>query len=226
MPETTSGRGPTIRQLVLAPALLTLAVTILRLVGELQHWSRTWFNPEAGGPWSIVGITWLAPVFGIYFALKLARVGECPKSIGRAVGLAILAVAVIFGLGYAGAALHVEGSFRGRLLYFWSIFVIAALLTFPGWPRLFKTMLAYGYLARIPVAVVMFLAFQGDWHTHYDALPHDMPAGWGLWSKYLWLGFFPQLIFWAGFTIVSGMVFGALTAAIARALLRTPQSAS
>lgn len=216
MTELDPAERLSIPKLIAIPAVITLGVTILRLVGELQHWSRTWFNPEAGGPWSVVGITWLPPVFGIYFALKLARAGEGPKSIGRAVGLVLLAVIVIIGLGYVGGALHVEGSFQGRLVYFWSVMVIAALITLPGWPKLFNTMLAYGYAAHIPVAVLMFFAFQGDWHTHYDALPHEMPAGAGLWYKYLWLGFVPQLIFWVGFTVVSGMLFGTIVALVQR----------
>ena len=220
MTEINPAERLSIPRLIAAPAVITLGVTILRLVGELEHWSRTWFNPEAGGPWSVVGITWLPPVFGVYFALRLARAGEGPKSIGRAVGLVLLAVVVICGLSYLGGALHVERSFQGRLLYFWAIIVIAALITLRGWPKLFKTMLAYGYLAHIPVAALMFFAFQGDWHTHYDALPPDMPAGAGLWFRYLWLGFVPQLIFWVGFTIVAGMLFGTLGLALTRLLRR------
>ncbi len=39
MAKTTSGTHPSITGLILVPALITLAVTILRLVGELQHCS-------------------------------------------------------------------------------------------------------------------------------------------------------------------------------------------
>jgi hypothetical protein len=35
-------------RLVLWPALATLAITLLRLAGELQSWSRPLFNPDAG----------------------------------------------------------------------------------------------------------------------------------------------------------------------------------
>jgi hypothetical protein len=221
MNEINSDKGLSIRQLVLGPAIITLGVTILRLLGEREGWSRAWFNPEAGGAGSIVGITWLAPLFGIYFALKLAATGQGPKSLGQAVGLAFLAVAIIYGLSFVGSALHLQRDFQGRLLFFWAIFALAALITFPSWPTLFKTLLAYAYAARIPVALVMFLAFRGDWHTHYDAPPPDMPAGMGLWSKYLWLGFFPQLILWVGFTIVAGMLFGSLATALLRLFRRT-----
>ncbi len=38
-----------IKKLILVPALITLAVTLLRLTGELMHWSKALFNPAAGG---------------------------------------------------------------------------------------------------------------------------------------------------------------------------------
>jgi hypothetical protein len=208
---------PSLKQLVFVPGLITLAVTILRLTGELQHWSKPFFNPEVGGPWSIVGIAWLAPIFGVYFAVKLSLAGEGPRSVWRAAGYAALAVVVIYGLGFAGSRLHIGSSIQGRLVYIWAASAVAALVTLPGWPALFKTVLAYAYSARIPVAVVMYFAFLRNWGTHYDALPSDMPAGAGFWSKFLWLGFFPQMIFWVGYTIVTGMLFGSVAALLVRA---------
>ena len=38
-----------VRQLILVPSVITLAVTLLRLVGELQNWSPRLFNKEPGG---------------------------------------------------------------------------------------------------------------------------------------------------------------------------------
>ena len=54
-----------IGKLILVPAVITLAVTLLRLVGELQGWSPTLFN-RGDKAWSpaLVGIVWLVPVFG------------------------------------------------------------------------------------------------------------------------------------------------------------------
>jgi hypothetical protein len=204
--------------------MITLTVTLLRLLGELQHWSKVLFNPAAGGPWSIIGITWLAPILGIYFAVRLSSGGQGPASAWRANGCAIFAVVVIIALAYLGSVQHIERSFRGRLIYIWLVTVIAALVTLPGWPALFKAMVAYGYAARIPVAVMMFFAFRGNWGTHYDALPPDMPPGYGLWGKYSLLGFFPQLIFWVAYTVVSGMLLGSITAAVFR-LIRAPEKA-
>lgn len=216
MDKTSPGTPVCISRLIAYPALMTLAVTLLRLIGELQHWSKSFFNPEAGGPGSIVGITWLAPIFGIYFALKLRAGGEAPPSAWRALGFAFLGVAVMFGSAFLSSVLKINQDFYLRLIYFCLAFAVAAVVTLPGWPALFRTMLAYGLTARVPVALIMFLAFRRSWGTHYDAAPPDLPAGIGLWPKYLWLGFFPQLIFWVGFTIVAGMLFGTVAAAMVR----------
>lgn len=53
--ETNKAKQPSgstlhVTGLILEPGLITLAVTILRLAGELQGWSTTWFNPAPGGP--------------------------------------------------------------------------------------------------------------------------------------------------------------------------------
>ena len=57
-----------IGKLILVPAVITLAVTLLRLVGELQGWSPALFN-RGDKAWSpgLVGIVWLVPVFGAWF---------------------------------------------------------------------------------------------------------------------------------------------------------------
>jgi len=216
MEHSDSSRRQSLGQFILAPALISLAVTILRLAGELAHWSQKYFNTEVGGGGSIVGITWLAPIFGAYFAVKLVRTGAGPRSAWKAMGFAVLGAAVLLGGGFLGQALPSLSGFYGRLLYIWAVFALAGIVTLPGWPALFKTLLAYAYSARIPVVIVMFVAFQKGWVTHYSAAPPDTPPGIALWPKFLWLGFFPQLIFWVGFTLVSGMLLGCTVAVLAR----------
>src|SRR5215216_340421 len=95
MPQTNSATRTSTMQLILIPTLITLAITLLRLVGELQHWSSALFNREAGGGGAVIGISWLAPIFGVYFALKLARAGEGPEDKGRAVRLAVFGVVLL-----------------------------------------------------------------------------------------------------------------------------------
>ncbi len=205
-----------IKRLILVPALVTLAVTAARLAGELFHGPRAFFNSAPGGPGAIVGIIWLAPIFGVYFALKLEAQGQGPKSAGRAVGLAFLGVAVIFVFSVLGSRLHIQQSFRGRLLYVCACVAGAALISLPGWSALFRTMVAYAYAARVPVMMLMFFAFWRNWGTHYDALPSGTPAGMGLLAKFMWLDFVPQLVFWVAVTVLAGMLCGSLAAGIAK----------
>jgi len=47
-------------RLIAVPALVTLAVTLLRLFGELQHWSPMLFRRDPGGLGAVVGMIWLA----------------------------------------------------------------------------------------------------------------------------------------------------------------------
>src|SRR3989442_15839150 len=91
---TTDPQKPFLTSLILTPALITLAVTVLRLIGELQHWSPKFFSREAGGAGAIVGIVWLVPIFGIYFAIRVNQAGQGPTSRGRAIGFALAALGV------------------------------------------------------------------------------------------------------------------------------------
>src|SRR5215472_11142018 len=76
-------------RLILAPALISLGVTTLRLVGELQHWPKPLVNNAFCGK-AILGVTWLVPIFGIYFAFELIAAGKGPKLLGQAIRFAIL----------------------------------------------------------------------------------------------------------------------------------------
>ena len=44
-----SGTPRTVIQLIFLPALITFTVTVPRIIGELEHWSITWFNADPGG---------------------------------------------------------------------------------------------------------------------------------------------------------------------------------
>lgn len=216
MTHSPSESRLTISKLILIPAAITLAVTLLRLIGELQHWSPTLFNSEAGGPGSLIGITWLAPIFGIYFALKLSKSGAGPERIGRAILFGLLGIVAIVLVGFVAYGVFHAG-YHGQLVAFCASFALAAAIQYPAWPRLFKTLLAYAYAARIPVLIIMFFAMKGAWGTHYDAVTPDAPPDMhSLGPEFFWLAFLPQMIAWIGFTIWSGSLFGSIAAAIAR----------
>ena len=214
MSETHSSARPNTMQLIMVPALVTLAITILRLVGELQHWPKPWFSASAGGGGAIIGISWLPIILGPYFAIKLKGTGTGPSSAGKSIGFAALGLVVMIAGAFIGFAPKPE--FPGKIIVGLLIIVGAAALQFNAWPALGKTLLAYAYAARIPVAIVMYFAIQGNWGTHYDALPPNYTGPADLWPKYFQIGLIPQLVLWPVFTIVIGSLFGSVAAAIAR----------
>jgi hypothetical protein len=200
------------RKLILVPALITLGVTLLRLTGELLHWSPTLFNPAPGGGGAIVGIAWLIPVFGIYFGLKLAHAGLAGAT-GRAIGFALLGLLIIPIGGFAAVALGLPQQSLRMLGVFMVLSVIGAAIAYRGWPALGRVLLAYGLAARIPVALVMLAAMLGNWGTHYDVPPPDFPPM-GLLAKWVLIGLLPQMTIWIWFTIAGGGLFGAIAAAV------------
>jgi hypothetical protein len=202
-------------KLIAIPAAISLVVTLVRLLGELFHWSERWFTTRtlnvvpAGLTW-VFGITWLALPFGAYFAWRLVRAGYGPAS--RIKLLLCVVVGIVITL--AGLFLRPPLPFPQILLYIWLTMVIAAAVQLAGWPELVRVLLAYGLAARIPVVVVMFFAMLGNWGTHYDYV--GMPAEFNMsfWPRFLWLAFFPQLIFWVGYTILTGSLAGSIVAAV------------
>ena len=208
----TSTRISSTWELIRIPALITLVVTVLRLAGELLHWSHFWFNAQPGGGAALIGIVWLVPIFAIYFALKLKSMGETPK-IGRTIGFVVIGLAVIMGGMFLANAI-----FHGRLRFIVVANLIAAvggLIQLYGWPRLSRILLAYGFAVRIPVVIVMFFAIKGNWGTHYDGPPPGFPEmGW--FPKFLIIGVLPQLLLWVAFTMIIGALAGAIAVAITR----------
>jgi hypothetical protein len=200
-------------QMILVPALITLAVTLLRLAGELLHWSPSLFNREPGGVGALVGIVWLIPVFGIYFALRLARAGEGPASVGRALGWAAGVFVVTTGLTFGSVA--AVKSPVAQLAIFTVLSWLAIALAWRAWPALWRVLLAYGLAARIPVLVVMFLAIFLHWDTHYAKPRPDFPPM-GPWGLFFWTALLPQMSIWVYLTIVAGILFGAAAVGLRR----------
>jgi hypothetical protein len=202
-------------QLILVPAIITLAVTLLRLVGELQGWSPRLFSRAAGGGGALVGISWLVVVFGVWFGWKLARAGAGPAGLGRALGLTVLALAILPVLGLAAGALKLDPHGMGTFAIYVVGSIVALLVGLRAWPALGRTLLAYAFAARVPVALVMLVAIFGNWGTHYDVPPYpDFPAMAPL-LKWFYIGLLPQLTIWIWFTVVVGSFFGIVAAAIA-----------
>jgi hypothetical protein len=214
MEETKSISIP---NLITIPALITLGVTILRLVGELEHWPKPWFSPAAGGGFAIVGISWLPIIFGPYFALKLAGASEGPSSMGKAIGFALLGLVVLF-LGGVLAGATVSHHPRLTLIGF-LIMLVAAFIPGIGWHSLGNTLLAYAFAARIPVVIVMFFAMRGHggqgWGTHYDAVAPALAQA-SFARKFFYEAVLPQMTLWIGWTVIVGSIIGIIVVAIAR----------
>jgi hypothetical protein len=205
-----------ITRLIAIPAVITLAVTILRVVGELKHWPTPWFSTQAGGGGAVVGISWLPIIFGPYFALKLSAAGEEPASSGKSIGYAVgsLLVLVAGGALFAATIKHPNVlTLLGLLLMLGSAFIPGM-----GWGSLGRTLLAYAFAARIPVLIVMYIAMAGNggagWGTHYDAVPPSLAQAPVL-RKFFFAGVLPQMTLWIGWTVVVGSIFGTIVAAVA-----------
>lgn len=196
---------------------VTLAVTLLRLAGELLRWSPSLFNRDAGGGGALVGIVWLIPIFGVLFALRLDAAGEGPPGIGKALSWAVMAFAANTALFFVAFALFPKSPVAQLAIFGVGSWVAVALAR-PGWPSLWRVLLAYGLTARIPVVVVMFLAIFLGWDSHYAKPRPDFPSM-GPWGLFLWTGLLPQLSIWIYLTVVGGIIFGAL-AALLRRLVR------
>ena len=206
-----------ITSLVTIPALITLGITILRLVGEIEQWPKPWFSPAAGGGLAIVGISWLPIIFGPYFALKLAGAGAGPSSMGKAIGFALCGLVVV-ALGIvleAATASHISWLTVVAFL----VMLVAAFIPGIGWRSLGNSLLAYAFAARIPVVIVMFLAMRGNggqgWGTHYDAPPPNLPPM-PFAEKFFYTAVLPQMTWWIAWTVVLGSLLGVIVAAIAR----------
>ncbi len=218
----TSHSGPNVKKLIMVPALIALAITIVRLVGELLGGSSALFNREAGGGGALVGIVWLVPIFGVYFAIKLVRQGLGPASAGKVIGLAVaglviagVATALIFSLlGDPNVSVSFGGAI-GQQLGIAIASLVVVLILRKGWPAFFQTMLSYAFASRIPVLVVMLIAMLGDWGTHYELGPPGYPEM-GFLTKFILIALFPQMTFWIMFTMVIGTLCGGLAAAVVR----------
>jgi hypothetical protein len=214
--------SPALRRLFVIATVVTLAVTLLRLVGELARWSPALFNRDAGGPGALIGIVWLIPVFGVLFALRLARDGQGPASVWKAAGWALLAFAINTAF-FAGAFKLFPKSPVAQLAIFgvgsWIAIAVARL----AWPALWRVLLAYGVAARIPVVVIMFLAIFLRWDSHYAKPRPDFPPM-GPWGLFGWTAVLPQMSLWIYLTVVGGLLFGAIAAGLRR--LALPRSES
>lgn len=214
---------PRLLGLVLVPALLTLAVTVLRLVGEINGWNPAIFGrPEAGGGFAPLGISWLIFLFGLWFGIRLQRADKGPRSHTRALVISLVAIGVVAGGMPALQALDVmwfpdeknPGEARG-MQWMMALMAGGCLVSALAWGRAALVLLVYGILARIPVVVVTWIALgQPDWNTHYTKIPPFFTnVAEADRASFLLL---PQATFWPGLTVLIGTAMACLGALLVR----------
>jgi hypothetical protein len=211
--STSPSTKSTINRLIMYPAIITLLITLLRLLGELLHGPAILFSRAEGGGAAIIGITWLPFIFGPYFAVKLFDRNLKPSSFGKTIIFAIVGFAVLACGGMVAFTPTVH--FTGHVAVGLALIAGAAALQYIPWRELAQILIAYAYLARFPVAIVMLFAMLGHWGTHYDAVFPGMEQL-PFWTKYLYLAVAPQLVMWVAFTMTVGALFGGIYTAIVR----------
>jgi hypothetical protein len=209
-------------RILLIPSAITLAVTLLRLWGELRGWPSLLFSTAPGGGAAIVGITWLVPVFGVTFAWRLAP-RERDLSPLRVLGGSTLALVVVLGLPLLVGLVKKDQGALGLLGVFAVASILGTLGSLAAWPALGRTLLAYGLAARVPVAIIMYLAMSGGWQTHYDMAPPGF-TGMKVAARWFWLGLLPQMTIWLAYTVIVGTMAGAIALVMVevRGLQRSP----
>jgi hypothetical protein len=183
-------------------------VTLLRLVGELRGWSPQYFSRLPGGGLAVVGISWLPPLVGLYFGWRLGRAGVRSPSPARVALWPAAALGVGLGLGYWLERL-LQPSWTATFALWAIVSAAVAVVAFVAWPALGRSLLAYAYAARIPVAIVVALAIWKGWGTHYDLPPPGFPVVPRL-RRWLWIGLLPQGTIWIAWTMATGALGGAL----------------
>lgn len=209
-------------RLVLGPAVLTLLVSVLRLVGQINGWNPTVFGrPEAGGSGALLGISWLIFLFGLWFGIRLQRGGAGPRSKGRALLVSLLAIGVLMGGMQGLQSLELvsipdadhPGEPRG-MPWLIGLLVGAALVSALAWGRAALTLFVYGLLARIPVAIITVIALgQPSWNTHYTQIPKFFTNIADA-DRAMFL-LMPQMTFWPALTVVMGTAMACLGALLA-----------
>lgn len=206
----TENQKYSIARLITIPAVITLAVTLLRLTGELEHWGMPWFGSKPGGQAAIIGISWLPFFFGPYFAIKLAKSGRGWQSAGKAWGYLGLAFLVGVAGGVVITVVQSRGMLAAQIIGF-ALLLAAAFVPRGGWRALGGTLLAYAFAARIPVLIVMFIAMRGNggagWGTHYDRLEAGL-AHLPFAEQFLYDAILPQMTAWIAWTVIIGMLAG------------------
>ena len=198
-------------RLLLWPTLLTALVSTARLIAEVQGW----VSPQSGGALHPLGISWLAFLFGGYFAIHLSRNGSSPAirpawpwAFGA---FAAVTASIAWQFGPLLEADQSDATFeklRGSVLMLTGITTTIAIAMLFVWPRLVLTMFCYAVPARLLVIAFTWLAKHNNWTTHYTKFgPPGIERGM---SDTMLSAAIAQGGFWIPWTIIAGCLAGSL----------------
>ncbi len=195
---------------ILASAAIALAINLFRLWGELQEWNPFWFNRAGGGGGSPLGISWLVIPVGFWFGRRLAAAGNRPESVARAILMPVLGIALMFGV--FALSMKVTDDWRTRAIVINTGALACGLLALVAWKRAYFVNLSAGILARIPVAIIQFVAVDRAWDVHFAKGPPEAPE-----ADVPFMLTLAQCVMWPfGFTVLVGGLFAAIGAATVR----------
>lgn len=156
---------PSVLQLILIPAIVTLLVIVARFLGELFEGPEILFGTQSGGL-AVFGIFWLVPIVGLYLGWALAAGGRGPQRPGlsaliylAALGAAAVTVLIVLAV--------LKPPYPVGWLYVGAGMVVVLLIALKAWPGLTSGLLLYGILARVPVVAAIALDLHFEWGTHY-----------------------------------------------------------
>lgn len=210
-------KKPGLVAIVLVPAILTLLVSVARLVGELMDWPDILVSRDGG----LLGVTWLVPIFGFWFGMRACALGSRPNA-AAAFAIALLGIGVAIGGVFAFLAMDLmflptddnPGEFRGGVFFAIAVFA-GTLVSLMGWLRAGLLLALYAVLARVPVIVITWIVYQAGWQgTHFLAAPPGRPADAPPVTAdvLFYSNATAQLVVWIPFTIMIGMVFASIAA--------------
>jgi len=196
-------------RLILVPSIVTLLVSVTRLVGEVKGW----FPAKSGGALHPLGIFWFGLAFALWFAFRLRRAGSAPRVARPWLWsmLSLQPIFVAFGATAPGltdaeaneagyAALRTSGLAVSAAAY------VAMAVQFYVWPRLAWTLLCYAIPARLTVVALTWIAETNAWDTHYTKFG---PKGWDRDMENTMVATsLMQLGFWTGVSVVFGVLLG------------------
>lgn len=191
-----------LRHTVLLMAAVALAITLLRLLGEVRHWDPLLFGSDAGGGGALVGIGWLILAFGALAGRQLQRIGRGPADARRAwtrTGLGVVTPLAGFILVVTAIGPTPFGMIVGA-----GACIAGAIIAAPAWPELARASLLFALLCRIPILVITPFAIANDWGTHYEKLAPGSPELEPL-TRTLVLCM-AQVIFWIPITILGAQL--------------------